>query len=92
MGSAPGATTTRKLGEQHSGKNFKTRNIPVFTCSNFKPNNSKSPQCNQTRFAEDLAGSHRKTDQETPLEVKEYNDGTPAHEKKRFTINQRESS
>ena len=33
------------------------------------------------RFPEDVAGPHRKNYQETPLEIKEYNNGTPAHEK-----------
>ena len=92
MGSAPGGTTIRKCGKQHSGTNFKTITSPVFTCSTFQPNYSKSPQGNQTRFPEDVAGPHRKTHQETPLEIKEYNNGKPAYEKTRVTINQIEIS
>ena len=92
MGSAPGDKTTRKFGEQFSITNLKTRTIPVFTCRTFQPNYSKSNHGNKTRFPEDLAGCHRKTDQETPREIKDYNNGTPTHEKKRVTINQRETS
>ena len=64
--SAPEDTTTRKFGEQHSITNLKTRTIPVFTCRTFQPNYSKSTHGNKTRFPEDLARSHRKTDQDTP--------------------------
>ena len=63
---SPGATRIRKYGEQNSGTNFIIRTSPVFTCSTFKPNSSKYPQGNQTRFLEELDGSHKKTDQETP--------------------------
>ena len=66
MGSAPGATTIRKCGKQHSGENFKTRPIPVFICSTFQPDYSRSPQGNKTRFPGDVAGPHRKTHLETP--------------------------
>ena len=38
MGSASGATTIRKCGEQHSVTNSKNITTPVFTCSNFSPN------------------------------------------------------
>ena len=69
MGSAPGATIIRKCGTQHYGADFKTRTIPVFTCSNFQPNYSKSTQGNQKRFPEDLAGFHRNTHQEIPLDL-----------------------
>ena len=67
MGSAPGATTIRKCGKQHSGTDFKTRTSPVFICLTVQTNYIKSPQGNQTRFTEDLAGYHIKTHQETPL-------------------------
>ena len=60
VGSAPGATTIIKCGKQNSGTQFKTRTSPVFICSTFQPNYSKSPQGYQIRFPEDLAGSHRK--------------------------------
>ena len=58
--SVTGATTIRKCGEENSSTNLKTRTSPVFTCSTFHPNYDKSPQFNQTRFPEDLVGSHRK--------------------------------
>ena len=60
MVSAPGSTTIRKCAEQHSVTNFKTRTSTVFTRITFQPNYRKSPQGNQTRFPEGLAGSHRK--------------------------------
>ena len=66
VGSDPGATTTRKCGKQHSGTNFKTITSPVFTCRTFQPNYSKSPQGNQAKFPEDVAGPHRKPHQKTP--------------------------
>ena len=60
VGNAPGATTIRKCCEQHSGTNFKTRTSPVFTCIIFQTKKSNSPQVNQTRYPENLAGYHRK--------------------------------
>ena len=65
VGNAPGAITTRKSGKQHYGTKFKTITSPVFTCSTFQLNYSKSPQMNQTRFPEDVARPHRKNYQET---------------------------
>ena len=67
MGSAPGDTTTRKYGKQHCGTNLKTKTSPLFTCITFQPNYKKSPQGNQTRFPEDVAGPHQKAHKETPL-------------------------
>ena len=66
LGSAPGDTKIRICGTQHYGTNFKTRTSPVFTCSTFHPNYGKSTQDNQTRFPEDLAGTHRKNNKEKP--------------------------
>ena len=60
MGIAPGDTTIRKCGTQHSGTNLKTRTSILFKCSNFQTNYRKSPQGNQKRFTEDVNGSHRK--------------------------------
>ena len=60
VGSVSGETTIRRCGKQYSGKNFKTRTIPVFICIIFHPNYSKSNQGNQTWFSEEMAGSHRK--------------------------------
>ena len=60
MGSAPGDTTIRKFGKQHSGTKFKTINSPVFTCSTFQTNCSNSPKGNQSKFPEDVVGPQMK--------------------------------
>ena len=89
VGSATGDTTTKKCGKQCSGKNFKTINCPVFTCTTFQYNYIKFPQVNQTRFPEDVDGHHIKPYQETPWKIKEYKNGTPAHEETSAKINLR---
>ena len=43
-------------------------------------------------FSEDLARSHRNSDQERTRKIKEFNDKIPAHEKTRLAIDQRETS
>ena len=66
MGSAPGATTIRKCGEQILAQTSKPELAHYLHSVLFRPITASLLKEIKKYFVEDLAGSHRKINQETP--------------------------